>query len=218
MNMYLLISLLSSAYCQNYYYQCGPNQSFCIYGGPSSDGKTVITVHSSAKGWFGFGVGKSMTSATMFVTWKNTTNGYSVLEGGSKAYSMPTPYTHQFGKVIPLQVKAPSWATMAYSISIPAVPSNDFIMASSDDKPVFMIGSSSPRYGIHSIRHSFQANFKQLMSGVPVNTDSLIKPTDTDDEDDESKGPKKTSSAYPSIRLKLSGLLSLGMVFLCHFC
>lgn len=91
--------------------------------------------------WAGVGLGNGMANADFYVGWKNSTGGYIVSRRTSTGQRMPNPASSQVANVIPLQVPAPAWATLAFSFSRPIQADNTinenspFIYAYSDSAP-----------------------------------------------------------------------------------
>lgn len=158
----LLISLFGLAAAQNYRKYCKDNE-FCIYAG-QTDSSTLVTVHSAAKGWFGFGVGDSMVTATMYVGWANTTGGFTLVAAKAKSHSQPTPLDTQNQLVTTLMVPKPEWAEISFSFYAPKVTSQEFIAAWSDNPPNSNIDSRNAKYEMHSGDTHFSADFSDSNS------------------------------------------------------
>lgn len=143
---------------------------FCAYAGPASDGNTtIVTVHSAANGWAGFGIGQSMAGASLFVAWKNSTGGIVIVNSKSEKKTFPTPLPQQNVFSIPLQVPAPQWAKFSFSFACPSIGNaSDFLLASSDIPPTGDLNSINAQYQIHTHDHEFKAAFAELKSGQPL--------------------------------------------------
>ncbi|KAH6568007.1 hypothetical protein BASA50_001168 [Batrachochytrium salamandrivorans] len=94
---------------------CPVPNSFCIYSFNDEQGNAVFTIHSSATGWAAIGTGTAMAASSMVVGWANGTGGYTISNRLSTAHAMPTVAATQFATLMPLQVPAPQWATLAFS-------------------------------------------------------------------------------------------------------
>ncbi|KAH9271373.1 hypothetical protein BASA83_006464 [Batrachochytrium salamandrivorans] len=93
---------------------CPVPNSFCIYSFNDEQGNAVFTIHSSATGWAAIGTGTAMAASSMVVGWANGTGGYTISNRLSTAHAMPTVAATQFATLMPLQVPAPQWATLAF--------------------------------------------------------------------------------------------------------
>ncbi|KAJ3360605.1 hypothetical protein HDU91_004474 [Kappamyces sp. JEL0680] len=84
------LALASMAAATTY---CNREKSFCVVSQlKADDHKTVcFTVHSTAAGWAGFGIGnKGMNGADIFVGWKNSTKGYTIANLQASTETQPT--------------------------------------------------------------------------------------------------------------------------------
>ncbi|KAJ3313417.1 SMC5-SMC6 complex localization factor protein 1 [Boothiomyces sp. JEL0838] len=109
---------------------------YCIYGA-AQESSLTITVHSSAKGWSAVGNGKGMLNADLFVAFRNDSGGYVVVQSLANAYGLPMQTPNPVAKIVDLAIPAPSWASMAYSFSVPRdkFSNNYFSFACSDHNP-----------------------------------------------------------------------------------
>ncbi|KAJ3256085.1 hypothetical protein HK103_005768 [Boothiomyces macroporosus] len=109
---------------------------YCVYGA-ARESSLTITVHSSAKGWSAVGNGKSMLNADLFVAFRNDSGGYVVVQSLANAYGLPMQTPNPVAKIVDLAIPAPSWASMAYSFSVPRdkFSNNYFSFACSDHNP-----------------------------------------------------------------------------------
>ena len=132
---------------------------YCVYAKSDAAGATVFTVHASASGYASFGLGTRMRDSYIIVGWP-VANGYAVSERTGSGHSLPS-YVKDATQVA-LAVPAPSWAKIAFSVSVKdsdsgATPgrSNNFIWGSSNTKPNSQSASGSFRQ--HSTYDSFSA-------------------------------------------------------------
>lgn len=124
-------------FCDFYAKLPGTMNMFCLYGRPV-DQKVLFTIHSSASGWAGIGIGSTMRDADMYIFWKNSTgDGYTVSRRVSDGILMPI-YNKDLGQlsIVPLDVPAPDWSQLSVSFSLPFSESlhekTDFIFAHSN--------------------------------------------------------------------------------------
>ncbi|KAJ3319959.1 hypothetical protein HDV06_005777 [Boothiomyces sp. JEL0866] len=136
---------------------CIPNQ-YCLYGEPDGNGNTLVTVHSSANGWAGIGIGNSMQNAKMIVGWLNSAGQVIISDRASRGEVMPAVST-SISTLISLQHPAPSWANIAFTLSMktsdgPITPNTQYIYAYSDSKPSNP-NSASSDFPVHTVRGQF---------------------------------------------------------------
>jgi Cytochrome domain of cellobiose dehydrogenase len=167
-----LIALVSAQ--QSYQSHCD-GQRYCLYAGPSADGKsTVFTAHCAAAGWCGVGVGSGMTTASLYVAWQNSTKGHTLVSTKAKSFSMPTTVSPQDVRLIPLQVKAPAWAKLAFSFirsSSGITPSSTYLLAMANNPPSVNIDSIDASYGFHNAGDfKFAHDFTKL---IPAGTNAI---------------------------------------------
>lgn len=115
-----LASVTQNKFCDFHAKKPGTTNMFCLYGRLVEE-NILFTIHSSASGWTGIGIGSTMRDADMYVFWKNSTNdGYTVTRRISNGILMPT-YNDDFGKIsiVPLDVPPPSWSQLSVSFSLP---------------------------------------------------------------------------------------------------
>jgi hypothetical protein len=109
-----------SMFCDFYAKRPGTTNMFCLYGRPVDD-RVLFTIHSSASGWAGVGLGSTMRNADMYIFWKNSSgDGYTVSRRISDGVLMPK-YNDDLGQisVSPLDVPSPEWAQLSVSFSLP---------------------------------------------------------------------------------------------------
>jgi hypothetical protein len=132
----MLSLLISLIYCV--VQQCPIPNELCIYGGRRGN-NVVITVHSSSTGWVGIGTGQSMGNSQMIIGWEGP-NGVVLSDRQSRGRTLPTPI-NTLSNLVPIQVPAPSWARLSFSLQRPVnnvmafTPSTNFIYAYGDQKP-----------------------------------------------------------------------------------
>ncbi|KAJ3258243.1 hypothetical protein HK103_003724 [Boothiomyces macroporosus] len=136
---------------------CIPNQ-YCIYGEPDGNGNTLITIHSSANGWVGVGIGSSMMNAKMIIGWLNNAGQATISDRSSKGEVMPT-VSSPISTLVALQHAAPSWANIAFTVSLksadgPITSTTQYIYAYSDSRPSNPDSASSD-FPVHTVRGQF---------------------------------------------------------------
>jgi hypothetical protein len=109
---------------------------FCVFSQPDGKGNVYITLHGSLEGWVSLGTGSSMSGSAMIVGWKNSSGGYTVSDRISSSHAMPGLSTSKSSELVPLEVVAPSWAKLAFTIFRPLksndvtyLPTTDYIYA-----------------------------------------------------------------------------------------
>ncbi|KAJ3325465.1 SMC5-SMC6 complex localization factor protein 1 [Boothiomyces sp. JEL0866] len=109
---------------------------YCVYGAHSRN-SSIITVHSSAKGWSAIGTGKGMLNSELFVVFKNFTGHNIIVQSTAYSYGLPTPIQHSQARLVDLAIPAPAWASISYSFSVPEKVFNNqhFAFASSNRNP-----------------------------------------------------------------------------------
>jgi hypothetical protein len=180
----MLLLLLHAVVCttQTYTSQCSnkPGSEYCIYGGPSSDGRVVVTIHSSAKGWVGFGVGSSMTRAMLYVCWKDSKDQLIIVQSQTTKDAYPSPTNIQQVQLLPNQITTPQWATFAYSFVIAQQQNTStYLMATSNQRPYKDIDTIYALYKEHDQDHVFKANFDNLIQGTPLIINANLLTTTT---------------------------------------
>ena len=111
-----------------------------------------------------------MSDANIFVGWKSG-QSYTFVSTKSTGHSKPQPISPQDITVLPLQVAAPDWATLAFSFAkpiasgTPVTPSSSYIYAWSTDA-TGLTQSVDSNFGIHTNKGSFgSADFTTSGSG-----------------------------------------------------
>jgi hypothetical protein len=124
-------------FCDFYAKRPDTTNMFCLYGRPVDD-RMLFTIHSSASGWAGLGLGSTMRNADMYIFWRNSAgDGYTVSRRISDGVLMPK-YNEDMGQisVSPLDVPSPDWAQLSVSFSLPISDNlsgkTDFIFAHSN--------------------------------------------------------------------------------------
>ncbi|KAJ3334511.1 hypothetical protein HDU91_002698, partial [Kappamyces sp. JEL0680] len=97
---------------------CVPN-TFCVIGEPDGQGNVLFTLYSAAPGWVALGVGPGMSRANMMIGWKNPAGGYVLSDRTSSDEVMPALSGKSTSKLVDLRHPAPSWASLAFTISRP---------------------------------------------------------------------------------------------------
>ncbi|EGF83427.1 hypothetical protein BATDEDRAFT_36502 [Batrachochytrium dendrobatidis JAM81] len=117
---------------------------FCVTGTKDTRDNIMITVHSSALGWVGFGIGSGMADSSIYLGWKNTTGGVILSSRQSSGYAVPRVSTENIVTLVatPANIIAPSWARITFTFVRPAVSSiksitsgSTYIYAMSDVPP-----------------------------------------------------------------------------------
>jgi hypothetical protein len=99
---------------------CDSRGGLCLYGTTDAYGK-VVTIHSSATGWAGFGIGSSMASADVFAVWLNSYRQPILSRRTSRGRYTPEYNPNSEGATfVPLAVQAPAGMALAVSIRLPA--------------------------------------------------------------------------------------------------
>jgi hypothetical protein len=120
------------------------NQKFSLYGSPDPKvpGNVLITLHSESAGWAAFGIGAEMAGSSIIVGWKNSKGDIVVSDRYATGYRLPVYSASQTSKLVALAVPAPSWATLAFSVTRPfktaeveIAKSSEYIYAYSDSGP-----------------------------------------------------------------------------------
>lgn len=97
-----------------------------------------------------------MADADFYVGWMNSTGGYTVSRRVPTGYAMPNPSSSQNAIVVPLQIRAPDWATLAFSFSRPIqVPTGKSLTA--DSPFIYALADTVPS-NIDSIQSSFTSH------------------------------------------------------------
>ncbi|KAJ3275376.1 hypothetical protein HDV01_000668 [Terramyces sp. JEL0728] len=160
---------------------CIPNQ-YCIYGEPDGNGNTLITLHSSANGWVGIGIGNSMHDSKMIVGWVNSAGQVAITDRSSKAEAMPT-VSSTISTLVSLAHPPPSWANIAFTVSLkssdgPITSTTQYIYAYSDSKPSNP-NSASSDFPVHDVRGQFGVlDFTTRNGGTVAVTPPEIAPGD----------------------------------------
>ncbi|KAJ3367358.1 hypothetical protein HDU91_001503 [Kappamyces sp. JEL0680] len=95
---------------------------YCLYGtsDPAVPGNVLITVHAESQGWAAIGTGDRMKGSSIITGWKNSTGGYVVSDRTATAHALPAYASSQVSQLVSLAVPAPSWASIAFTVSRPA--------------------------------------------------------------------------------------------------
>ncbi|KAJ3273982.1 hypothetical protein HDV01_003652 [Terramyces sp. JEL0728] len=148
-------------------------QSYCVYGSGTASSVT-ITIHAAAAGWAGFGIGDGMTNSQLFVGWRNSTKGYTLISGKSASTVQPTVDSPLKLTQVPLAVTAPSWATIAYSFttSVSGISeSTGIVWAYSNSVPTGNIDSTKATFAQHQVAKSTTGvNLLTLSTSAPAST------------------------------------------------
>ncbi|KAJ3346152.1 hypothetical protein HDU91_007126, partial [Kappamyces sp. JEL0680] len=115
---------------------------YCVFSQPDGNGNVYITLHGSEEGWVALGTGSTMAGSAMIVGWKNSSGGYTVSDRLSSTEAMPSPSTQLASQLVPLQVPAPSWARLAFSVLRP-LKSND-VTYTATTSYIYALSSKAP--------------------------------------------------------------------------
>ncbi|KAI8921784.1 hypothetical protein BC831DRAFT_514997 [Entophlyctis helioformis] len=86
-------------------------QNFCVVAG-TSGANVVYTVQSAAAGWAALGLGSSMSQASMYVGWLNSTGGITFSARTSNARALP-PVSTETIATLPDRTFYPQLARLA---------------------------------------------------------------------------------------------------------
>jgi hypothetical protein len=123
-------------------------------------GKVLLDIVNSTffERWASFGISESssMMNATVFVSWKNSSNGYVISDRIATNYIMPLETANQNSSVIPLQIPLPDWANMGFSFKRPIetrdvvfAKTSSFIYAFSNTPPLGNVDVTSVKFRMH---------------------------------------------------------------------
>lgn len=124
---------------------CGPG--YCVW-----KENNVITIQSTASGWFGVGIGTTMTNSDLYVTWRNSTGGYTVARSYATIYDQPLPVKNSVIEQVQIAHNDPLFQSISVSFVLPETNTKNqqFIYASSNELPIGAIDSVYAKYSFHS--------------------------------------------------------------------
>jgi hypothetical protein len=175
----LMMILLLISYCLGATVWCIP-EKLCIYGAVEGNALSV-TIHSSAEGWVGFGVGTKMINAGLLhVAWKrNTTTIFTSRQATNHVYPSNSSTAVSLTKTRLIAV--PIWAKIAFTFLRPLslkpaiLPNSTYIYAYSS-KDVFNPSSPTSVFSQHEIKGSFIADFTTDRGFLPDGVEGEMVP------------------------------------------
>lgn len=136
-----------------------------------------MTLHTTFKGWVGWGIGDGMDKADITVVWKNSTGGNTISSRQGLGVSMPRVVEGPLNNVVELPLLIPFDATLAADdpariniavsftkpmaseiSSVAQGQESSFIFAMSDHAPIVTDATDSA-FTIHMLRGIFAADF-----------------------------------------------------------
>ncbi|KAI8906934.1 hypothetical protein EDD86DRAFT_192865 [Gorgonomyces haynaldii] len=120
---------------------CTSGQQLCVYG--QIQGTDIIfTVHGKSSGYASFGLGTQMSGSQIYVGWKNSTGGATVISCRGQGHSQPIAGTGQPIQQVSLAIPAPAGVSVAYSFKRPLQQSG-FPIASGTNY-IYALSSRAP--------------------------------------------------------------------------